>query len=267
MATQGQGQTTRRKLDCFASLFRQSLLISRKYSLMPWPYWHIDLNAGSGWNSEVECEGSPVIFARTAREVGRCCRANFCDNGPAQIEALRPRLAEVGWPNNWTDHLIEVAENDVFLFTVARLITAEEKPQFAVGSVLSDPNGPSGLPVGSLAAFAKLFPRIDVIININASCFARIRGCKENPTTPANRAIAAKYLELYEVIKMIDRPHWHVLNNRRATGFGDRFLILVGRTLNRKKPPTPDFVSLESIAGQEIVCDLKNVPVGQQYLF
>jgi hypothetical protein len=59
---QGQGSQTRRKEEGFSVLLQDCLSLSKGGAARQFNYWHIDLNAGCGFNHEVGIPGSPVVF-------------------------------------------------------------------------------------------------------------------------------------------------------------------------------------------------------------
>src|SRR4051812_1061599 len=55
-----------------------------KFGQSGFAYWHLDANAGSGWNEEVNVPGSPLVFWQVANLYlnGLGPRAFFCDRDP-----------------------------------------------------------------------------------------------------------------------------------------------------------------------------------------
>lgn len=266
----GNGRWTSRKEEGYKLLFRQSLGIS--LGALPFPYWHIDLNAGCGFNHQADCEGSPLVFLREAVRFQRPFRAFFCDHepeftgaleqvcnglfvsadgsGPGEfsIEDLPPRSA-------WGIHCLDNAK---MLPVVADAIRKSERnSQHAVGTCLCDPNGyPHGFPTEALIAFAADFPKIDLILNLNVSLFARVRGCKASRRENISKGFQ-EWPELGELIGLFPRPHWWLRNPPPHKG-GERFITFLGRTYRPDRGRFADFYPLTTRIGQEILRTLRH---------
>src|SRR5215472_10614535 len=62
------------------------------------PYFHLDLNAGSGWNEIAGCPGSPLVFLELAQQklTALPIYAWFCDINPVAIDKLEKCLIQYG---------------------------------------------------------------------------------------------------------------------------------------------------------------------------
>jgi hypothetical protein len=143
----------------------------------------------------------------------------------------------------------------------------ESRPGLAVGTLFCDPNGVRvGFPVDALEAFSRLFPRIDLIINLNASVFAMVRGCKASGRPSVQKGFL-DWPDLLDIARRFNRPlrNWWVRNPSKGPGM--RFAMLVGRSLPTGRRSFKDFHPLDSPAGQEIIHTLRRVPTGGRYLF
>lgn len=248
---QGEGGGTGRKQELLAILFGQSLGITMS---LPWDYWHIDLNAGCGWNKGACCPGSPIMFALEAAKVKKRCRAFFCDSNLASIEELRVRMAELTPENMDVRYL--TCDNAESLQVFAQVIRAHERrPEWALGTCLCDPNGWKGLPLDALAEFFGFFKRIDAILNLNASLWAMFRGCKESNHTNTKRHHDKPDLE--GVVARLSKEHWYISNPRGSGGM--RFVTLIGRNMEIGKHQFSDFYNLKSAKGQAILFGLRKV--------
>jgi three-Cys-motif partner protein len=259
-ARQGQGAGTLRKEEGFRHLLRDALRISNAPRIRRFHYWHTDLHAGSGWNEEASCPGSPVVFLEEARLRGRLYRAHFCDRNLPSRLALEERL------NGWSEpagstFAVWGLDNSEILPHVSREIRMKEpNPERAVGTVLCDPNGWRDVPYPELVTFATAFPSIDLIINLNVNLFRsagelRRRSAPgfEDWPTPA------------EIITPLDRQHWLIRNIARHGGHC--FTILLGRNLRQKVGQFRDFYPISSPVGRDILANLRRVPVEQSTLF
>lgn len=267
--TQGQGIWTSRKEEGFANVFRQSLYLSM--SARPFDYWHIDLNAGGGFNHEADCDGSPLVFVREACKVSRTFRAYFCDHDGSLVDELRDRLvsfallADGSGPNPdclfpaGSHFTFACCDNADFLPRVAQHIRNQEtNSRHAVGTCLCDPNGyPHGFPTEALMAFAHEFPKIDLILNLNVSLFARVRGAKASRNEKTGKGFR-NWPELGELVGRFPRPHWWLRNPPPHRGTGDRFITFLGRTYRPDRGRFADFLPLKSRIGQEILRTLRH---------
>lgn len=258
-----QGQNARytpRKQSGFAATFAASLSISKGWAAHRYPYWHLDLNSGSGWNHVAQCYGSPIVFVREAIRKERRFNAIFCDHNEEYTDELRLHLADIAIPDGSVAG-IYCGDNGDFLEEAGRLIAIRENPQYAVGTCLCDPNGERAIPLQALRVFAATFPRIDLIINLNLSLFAMYRGCRAN-SMPG----FAKKLEPEEILQALGRPHWMV-SSPPAAGSGMRFMTAVGRTIDTGCRRFLNFYPLDSMRGMEIIRDFRHVAPDQPLLF
>lgn len=265
---QGQGKGTARKEDGFAALFRLLLKVSTGEAVRNFPYWHLDLNAGVGWNDKAGCPGSPLVFLREAARVGRPCRAYFCDNDPEAAGRLQANVLAEGAPPEGSERHVVCCDNADLLARVGAEIAADERvPELAVGSCVCDPNGfRQWFPVGGLVDFFDRFRRIDCILNLNTSLFARVEGCKRS----ANAAIRKGFEdwpELGELLGGFHKQTCFIRNPSKGGGGRERFVTFLGTNARIKRTPFKDFYPLDSWQGQEIVRTLRRVDVGQGYLF
>lgn len=259
--SQGQGKHTAMKESGFAGIFDTSLCISKGGKAAAFPYWHIDLNAGCGWNDKAECWGSPIVFLQEARRKERDVVALFCDINQSFASELESTIHSMDWGEWEPEVAVARGDNAEWLTEFAKLIRAREDPRYAVGSLLCDPNGfKSGFPVNAIRTFAEEFRRIDLILNFNVSLFAKVQGCKENgipgfdhwPTIP-------------DLIPTFHRKHWMV-SNPPGWGQGDRFVIALGRNFDTGQRRFLNFYPLESQNGQEIIKLLRHQQPNQPFL-
>lgn len=259
---QGQGKGTTRKEEGFAVIFRASLAISKGGSALSWPYWHIDCNSGCGINdrSGDVCDGSPIVFLKEAVASGRCFHSYFCDKDETATKDLNARVASVGirYPN-----IAEVVceDNGAFLRRMAIRIRSAENPKYAIGSVIVDPNGfqsqrESAYPRDALKEFAQEFPRIDLILNLNISLFARVQGCKRNSIKGFDA-----WPTIDELMDELNRRHWLVRSPGKNPG--EKFVTLVGRNIESGQNKIHEFYRRESVEGRHILEKLSRPPVGQ----
>jgi hypothetical protein len=268
---QGQGVSTFRKEQGFGDVFRMSLRISKAPAVAGYCYWHLDMNAGAGFNEKADCEGSPLVFMRAGAAARRGFRAYFCEAEPALAARLESRLRETPLPAGCQAHVLR-QDNAVALQQFAVAIgRAERRPDLAVGTCLCDPNAVrEGFPVEALDFFLAQFKRIDFVLNLNVSVLRRGRGARQryesDPDAPPYFRGFKDWPDLArDLLPRFHRRHWWIRNPPRVNS--DQFTILVGRNVETKGAPFRDFYRLESREGQQILHGLKRVAAGQGFLF
>jgi len=181
---QGQGPATAYKERTFGSALSVGLRIFKsRLATSGFEYVHADLHAGSGYNHERGCEGSPVVFHRLASGAGVLFRAFYCDNDPTKTLALEETDA-----GRCVRSDVICSDNASALCTVWEYILATQpRPDMAVGSVIIDPNGyitDAAVPSATLKDFARQFPRMDLIFNLNMTHYRQVRGLERKGAKP-----------------------------------------------------------------------------------
>jgi hypothetical protein len=234
---QGQsGDATEIKQRGLSFAFRIGLTVAKKYP--DWGYFHFDLHAGSGYNDEADCIGSPLAFLSEVRRVGSTSYfAGFCDRDRAQISSLlnRPEI----------DHnrcRLFHGDNAELLRMVPEIIRLHGKNRGTIGSVLSDPNG-AEVPIDELAWLAVECPRLDIILHWNSTIVKRLRG-----------GIKPDQMSLADAVKHIKKSHWLI---REPAGI-HQFTMLIGRNFRSGDWQSVGFHHLDSPKGQAILerCNL-----------
>lgn len=248
---QGQGQTTEIKVRGIGAALAVTLKICTNPALAAFPYWHIDLNSGSGYNHDAGCFGSPLAFLAAVSNAGKAnYRAFFCDIRRDAVFELKRLLA----PEPGCTCLC--GNNRAVLPTVAKTIrTVERNPHLAMGTVLCDPNGyfyGDSVPAEELRQFCIEFPRIDVILNLNVTTRRWIRGRIEKRMRGWENAIC---LRLDELPAFLSRRHW-LIRNLVGRG-GHQFVLMVGRNYQLGDHRAMGFFHLDSQEGQEIVAQVE----------
>jgi hypothetical protein len=224
---QGQSSYTRFKEERFVPVLSQSLRISKALSVARFPYYHIDLNAGGGFNTDVQVPGSPLNFLLAAERNGReNFFAFFVDSDPVcirnlitrpEIEARADRIA------------IFQGDNSEVLPVVAEFIADKERnPHYAMGSILIDPNGyHNGVPWDALRTFCAAHPRFDLFFNLNIRSFRM-----ERPHIRGGLGAWGTKYRLHPVAEFpawFSRPHWMWTPICQIAG--SSWMQLVGRTI------------------------------------
>jgi|WetSurMetagenome_2_1015567.scaffolds.fasta_scaffold187934_2 hypothetical protein len=235
---QGQSGITPWKEEGLAAMFRINLSIST-YSpkLAAHPYFHFDLNAGCGWNSEIDCPGSPLVFLTEAEKLQRQICACFVDENDAAIKLLasRPEVRR-------RDVFCFAGDNGDFAAAIPTLIRYfGEVPKYATGTILCDPNGPLGIPFAALSRVFNVCERLDIVINWNSVATKRTR-----------RAFRERHGTLPRISclpKICGKRYWLI---RESVGVS-QFTVLVGRNMQTGDYRRLGFHTLGSDRGKEIV--------------
>ena len=211
---QGQSSVTAAKERVFAGLFHMNLFVASKRPRDA--YFHFDLNAGCGFNHDVDVPGSPLVFADVQQRYElKNVYAHFVDNDRKLVKELNDRLRDHG------NYVIHHGDNREFIATIPDLIRLRDSlPGIALGSVLCDPNG-MGIHWQELASLSVRCPRLDFIINYSANVWKRERA-----------AGYASDVFLHEHLASLNKKYWHI----QEPADGDRleWMIIVGRNFEMK---------------------------------
>jgi len=195
-------------------------------------YFHFDLHAGSGYNEKADCIGSPLTFVECMESLGiKNYHAGFCDREHSAVTELIERLGDNR--NCFVHH----GDNASYISMIPAIIQEYgDRPEFAMGSVLCDPNG-CNIPISELSWLNLVCPKIDVIVHYNATQSKReAHGVKAD--TP----------KLFDVVEGIGKKHWLI---RQPSGI-HQFTLLIGRNHRFGDYKSQGFYHLDSSAGQDI---------------
>jgi hypothetical protein len=240
----GQGATTELKERGMSGAFAVTMKVIKYAGLKRFTYWHIDSNCACGFNYEAGCIGSPLAFLEVARLL-QCThfRAFFIDNRQEATEELKERIN-----GNTRCEVLCMNNRDALPLIAKQIRQTERNPQFAMGTVLCDPNGyfyGDAVPIDQLVDFCREFPRIDVILNLNARWRRMVCGHIRKGTWKK------QCYSLYELPGLLNRKHW-LIRNIISKG-GDQFVLLVGRNFRVEDHKALGFYHWESPEGQLIL--------------
>lgn len=243
---QGQSAATIDKERRISSALSIGMRIaSAKFGGRGYRFWHFDANAGSGWNHDVDVPGSPLAFHAMAdlHLSGMRRAAFFCDINGESIRQLGERLNAT--PVYAAASTLLPGDNEIGLTEFARAIREREKPEYAVGSVVVDPNGywyrnakGEGAPVEALTRFVKVYRKIDVVLNLNARTY-RMQAAHKHAVLPPR-----------EVFRSLEKQHWLVARTQMG---GDEFLLAIGRNTPTGNHKALGLHALDSGEGQHIM--------------
>lgn len=208
-------------------------IFQKKYSGKPYAkYMHFDLNCGCGVNAEVGCIGSPIAFMNQANAIGiERLSAHFVDSNGDAIRMLMEENAIKTDKRAFTHH----GDNEPFCSAIPYIVDAMgERKEYAIGSVLSDPNG-TKVPFKELAALAEQCPRLDIMINVSATSF--------------KRNFQYSNVRLDDQIASIDKKFWLV---REPIGPW-QWTIFIGRNTFIGEHKALGFYDMDSPKGRSIV--------------
>lgn len=231
--SQGQSLATIDKERRIGAALSVSMRIaSRALGGKGYTFWHFDANAGSGWNEKVNTAGSPLVFWQVADLClnGFKPAAFFCDLDIDAMRRLQARLR--GNAAAAAASYLLPGDNQEGLEVFAECIRRADRPKFAMGSVIVDPNGyfyrnPKGIgaPIDALKWFCAEFPRIDIVLNLNIRTY-QLQASQGHNVLPPRK-----------VLEALGRKRWLVAQANVSTG---RFLLAVGRNI-----PTGDHKNLQ----------------------
>lgn len=216
--TQGQGDGTRFKERRLEAIFYINLTICNKSErLRRFPYFHFDLYAGSGYNDQADCLGSPLAFLDAVEESGKHhFYAHFVDKDPINCHKLFNRLKTSVYADRCFVH---PGDNADFVEAIPYIIKARNiSPDHAMGSVLIDPNG-HNIPWDHLIELSKLCPKLDFFINYNTTVALRIEGLKKY-------TYRGRLERLADVPKLLGKNYVQIAT---PVGARNRFVLLICR--------------------------------------
>lgn len=243
---QGQSDATKHKNRGFASAFAINLTICRK-GKSEWhrtrPYFHFDLNAGSGWNHEVNqprgVMGSPLAFLAAAESANKPeFVAHFVEQDDARGKALAKRPKILGDRRCF----VHIGDNADFVPAIPAIVRRNgEKTEYARGSILIDPNGPTGAPWDEVAAVSMICPRLDLFINWSGTAMKRLPDGHE------------KRLEVDDLPTLFHKEAWLV----RIPHGPWQWSLLLGRNYRTGDHKAAGFMHWDSAEGAAYIEKLK----------
>ncbi|MFZ0916988.1 MAG: hypothetical protein WAN04_08860, partial [Candidatus Udaeobacter sp.] len=242
-AMKGQGQSIDATIDkerCLGSALTIGMKIANAH-FAGWPYWHFDATAGSGHNDIVDVPGSPVVFHVAADTCLTAMKRQgfFCDKNVAALKELKLRLGK--WMSS--SYLLPGDNEEALEVFAERIRQSGDRPRYAVGSVIVDPNGywyrnkttGDGPPIAGLLRFVAEFPRIDIILNLNARIYRLQRANGHHVNSPQ------------DVLINLRKSNWLVRHTRY--GSSNDWLLAVGRNVATGDHRKIEFHRLDSEKG------------------
>jgi hypothetical protein len=186
------------KANAMAGKYRPEMAIIAKM-----PVLYVDMNAGRGWNEEVNCIGSPLLFVEQASKHSFDKTVHFIESDEKSVTLLGERLYEVlrdssqELPNIWCGNHSDILPGI--------LIQCDKR----YGLIYHDPNG---LPSFELLESLSKHPNmrfVDILIRISGTNYKRIRnGLNGFGTKRGYPTLVNKYPNLKDQLKTINKKEW-----------------------------------------------------------
>lgn len=245
MSEHGQSEATIDKERRLGSALTIGMRVAAaKFNGKGFSYFHFDANAGSGWNDLFNVPGSPAVFWSLASQYLPNMRTyGFF----AEIECSRARQLVTATPEIYAKNTFVFArDNEQVLEVFIEFIRQSgERPEFAVGSIICDPNGwlyrnarGEGAPIMGLRRLSIICPRIDIILNLNARTYRLQKASGHRVDSPR------------EVLHSLNKSHWLVSRTHRGR---DEFFLAVGRNFPTGNHAALGMHTLESEQGRHVL--------------
>lgn len=140
----------------------KKILEKPEYSHYPQVYHYIDAYAGPGYNEVEQCDGSPVIFLKTAKTLGMKYRAWFVEKEANLSTELSKRIKD------FDSCEVLRGDNANVVPQIARGL-----PDNAYGLVYADPNGIPNFDMLSKVSMLPELYKFDILIRYNAAAVKR----------------------------------------------------------------------------------------------
>lgn len=262
--SQGQSKNTSDKESAFAVCLSYHMASEARFltgQRQPVPYFHVDLNAGAGYNRSAGIVGSPRIFLNVARKHRQLpIRAWFVERNRDRMEALRAEVCESGSLFN-CDRVFEPLKEDN-RETLRRLVadvSRHDRPAYARGSIVSDPNGWSpkqgALDLALAADVLRQLPHFMLLVSF---FWGRAKAMQSLVNKGTHNPIAKNGLATRRVADYLTlRPHWLI---SEPSG---QWCYLCGTVRPIREWVRPDgwrLVDISSARGQELIRHYDDLP-------
>jgi hypothetical protein len=244
MTDQGQSRATIDKERRIGSALSIGMrIVANKFGGKGFNYFHFDANAGSGWNERINVPGSPRVFWTLADEYLQALPP-FGFFAEKNLHRAADLLAAV--PSAYAHNSYVFArDNEQALEVFAEFIRKKDRPRFAVGSIIVDPDGwfyrnakGEGAPIIGLQRFAAEFPRIDIILNLNGRTYRLQK--------PHGHAVQSPE----QIFQSLRKSYWLI---GYANYGGCDFLLAVGRNTPTGDHKSIGMYTIDSPQGRHII--------------
>jgi len=162
------------------------------------PALYIDMNAGCGWNHEVDCIGSPLMFMDLHDACKSDIKAFFLEKETTSIDSLLTRLPS----NSGVYDVIQCNSEEEILNII------QNQPK-SYGLIYHDPNG---MPMFDSIREVSRHPKcrfVDLLIRISGTNYKRIRrGIDEYGKKNNIPELINKYPNLESQLRSVNKKEW-----------------------------------------------------------
>lgn len=230
----GQSESTPLKQEGLRAIFKQHLAIcSRGLLKRHWAnsiYHYIDMNAGSGHNHDIDCEGSPLVFWEMVSILPIKHKAFLIEIEPTNVNLLIDRTID------WEDCEILIGDNSEWTPRLLRQL-----PRNTFGILYHDPNGIPDFELLANLSRMHQSSRLDFLIRC--------------PATAIKRNYHQCHTRLIEHIETIKKKYWII--RELESGCRWQWTFLLGLNTNKVKAwESQGFHYIHSKRGQEIIRQL-----------
>ncbi|GEM_PF-1876460 len=163
---------------------------------------YADINAGSGWNQEVNCIGSPLLYLEESKKYDFGQKIHFIEANADSLTKLGERVWEdypefVDLVELWNGNHSEILPGII------------QKTGKRYGLIYHDPNGlPSFDLLRSISQYSD-FRFVDILIRISGTNYKRIRnGLDAFGSKTGRPELVGKYPNLKIQLKSINKKQW-----------------------------------------------------------
>ena len=268
---QGQGEFTPSKQEGLGSVLHQwlnimgsikSKALSGKYTpsmsnIISNPVLYVDMNAGCGWNHEVDCPGSPLIFldARKNHDFSMSCY--FIEKDLAAWQELSQRL---GPKKHWAtrdgmqltppdpDHLFWTYNTDH-----EEIVPILVNQNMSYGLLYHDPNSNPNFDLFRRITTSPKSRFVDILIRISGTAYKRqSKGVTNFGLKNGHDHLIGKYPSLREQLKSIKKREWIIREIEQGDKHQWTFLLGTNWT-DFKAWESKGFFNIKSVKGTEIL--------------
>jgi hypothetical protein len=239
--SQGQGDHTTEKQYGLEKVLSQWLSIMdrivAKYKITS-PVLYADMNSGSGWNEEVNCIGSPLLFLSESEKHNFKKAIYFLEENARSVVELGERILETE-PRDMTACQLIVGDHRESLPKII-------DKYHGYGLIYHDPNGMPSFDLLRDLSKQPNFAKVDILLRISGTNYKRIR----NGTKAVSNTIS--YPNLKDQLKSINKRQWIVRDIIDPDPFQWTFLFGTNWT-EYKDWESQGFYKVESSKGAAIL--------------
>lgn len=202
------------------------------------PVLYVDMNAGSGWNQEVDCIGSPLLFLSESEKHSFSKDIYFIESNANSLISLGERIQECKPKDLLSCNLVNGNHSEI-LPDIA-------KQHHGYGLIYHDPNGLPSFDLMRNVFDQKNMSKVDILIRISGTNYKRIR----NGTKAVSSHV--RYPNLKDQLKSINKKQWIIRDIIDPDPYQWTFLLGTNWT-EYKAWESQGFYKIESSKGAAIL--------------